>query len=124
MDMNYMGGYRKLMSNFNPFWGAELQQYYSEHMFAGELILQYEVARQIYLQALGQFYHAYLPFGWIIPAMKESIYSMGGRNYLLGFGLSAGLMSPVGPISISAGKDVHGKGWHYFLNLGFYFNPE
>ena len=124
LDMNYIGGYRKLMSNFNPFWGAELQQYYSEHMFAGQVILQYQPGRQIYLQALGQFYHAYLPFGWIIPAMKESVYSMGGRDYLLGFGASAGYLSPLGPISISAGKDVHGDGWHYFFNLGFYFDPR
>lgn len=124
LDMNYIGGYRKLMSNFNPFWGAELWQYYSEHLFAGEVIFQYQITKQVYLQALGQFYHAYLPFGWIIPAMKESIYSMGGRDYLLGFGASAGFMSPLGPLSISIGKDVHGNGWNYFLNLGFYFDPE
>jgi hypothetical protein len=34
---------------------------------------------------LGQFYHAYLPFGLLITAMEESIYDMGGRDYLLGF---------------------------------------
>lgn len=124
LDLNYIGGYRKLMSNFNPFWGAELWQYYSEHLFAGEVIFQYQIAKQVYLQALGQFYHAYLPFGWIIPAMKESVYSMGEKDYLLGFGASAGFMSPVGPLSISVGKDVHGNGWNYFLNLGFYFDPE
>ena len=124
LDMNYMGGYRKLMPNFYPFWGAELQKYHSEHLFAGELTFQYRIGRQVYLQAVGQFYHAYLPFGWLIPAMKESIYSMGGRNYLLGFGVSVGYMSPLGPISISVGKDVHGKGMHHFLNLGFYFDPD
>jgi NTE family protein len=123
LDMNYIGGYRKVMPNFNPFWGAELQEYHSEHLFSGEIMLQYEVGRQIYLQALGQFYHAYLPFGWIIPGMKESIYNMGGRDYLLGFGCSVGYMSPIGPISFSIGKDVHGKGVHHFLNLGFYFDP-
>ena len=124
LDMNYIGGYRKIMPNYNPFWGAELQEYHSEHLFSGELILQYKIGRQIYIQALGQFYHAYLPFGWIIPAMKESIYDMGGRDYLLGFGCSVGYMSPIGPISISIGKDVHEKGIHHFLNLGFYFDPD
>jgi hypothetical protein len=124
LDMNYIGGYRKLMPNFNPFWGAELMKYHSEHLFAGELTFQFKIGRQIYLQALGQFYHAYLPIGWIIPAMKESVYSMGGRDYLLGFGASVGYLSPLGPISISVGKDVHGTGMHHFLNLGFYFDPE
>jgi outer membrane translocation and assembly module TamA len=33
-------------------------------------------------------------------------------------------MSPIGPISISIGKDVHEKGIHHFLNLGFYFDPD
>jgi NTE family protein len=124
LDMNYIGGYRKLMPNFNPFWGAELQEYHSEHLFAGEVTFQYKFGRQIYLQALGQFYHAYLPIGWIIPGMKESIYSMGGRDYLLGFGASVGYQSPFGPISISVGKDVHSKGMHHSLNLGFYFDYD
>ena len=124
LDMNYIGGYRKLMSNFYPFWGAELQKYHSEHLFAGELIFQYQMGRHLYLQALTQLYHAYLPFGWIIPEMKNSIYSMGGRDYLLGFGASVGYMSPLGPISISVGKDIHGNGWQHFLNLGFYFDPD
>jgi hypothetical protein len=112
------------MPNYNPFWGAELQQYHSEHLFAGELIFQYKMGRQLYLQALGQFYHAYLPFGLLIPAMEESIYDMGGRDYLLGFGASVGYMSPLGPLSISIGKDVHSNRWHHFLNLGFYFDPK
>jgi len=124
LDMNYIGGYRKLMPNFHPFWGAELREYHSEHLFSSELIFQYRIGRQLYLQALGQFYHAYLPFGWIFPAMKESIYEMGGRNYLLGFGASVGYMSPIGPISISVGKDIHSNRMHHFLNLGFYFDPD
>jgi NTE family protein len=124
LDMNYIGGYRKIMPNYNPFWGASLQEYHSEHLFTGEVIFQYQIGRQLYLQALGQFYHAYLPFGWIIPGMKESIYDMGGRDYLLGFGCSVGYMSPIGPISFSVGKDIHGKGLYHFLNLGFYFDPD
>ena len=122
LDMNYIGGYRKLMPNFHPFWGSELREYHSEHLFSGEVMLQYKIGKQIYLQALGQFYHAYYPFGWIFPAMKESIYGMGGRNYLLGFGASVGYLSPLGPISISIGKDIHSHRMHHFLNLGFYFN--
>jgi len=124
LDMNYIGGYRKLMPNFRPFWGAELREYHSEHLFSSELLFQYRIGRQIYLQALGQFYHAYLPFGWIFPAMKESIYEMGGRDYLLGFGASVGYMSPIGPISFSVGKDIHSSSVHHFLNLGFYFDPD
>lgn len=124
LDMNYIGGYRKIMPNFNPFWGAELQEFHSEHLFSGEMAIQYKAGRQLYIRALGQFYHAYLPFGWIIPAMKESIYDMGDRDYLLGFGLSVGYVSPIGPISYSIGKDIHGKGATHFLNLGFYFDPD
>jgi len=124
LDMNYIGGYRKLMPNFHPFWGSELREYHSEHLFSSEVMVQYRIGRQLYLQALGQFYHAYYPFGLIFPAMKESIYSMGGRNYLLGFGASVGYLSPIGPISISIGKDVHSNRMHHFLNLGFYFNSN
>jgi len=124
LDMNYIGGYRKLMPNFNPFWGAELSKYHSEHLFFTGLMLQYKIGRQIYLQALGQFYHAYYPFGWIFPAMKDSNYEMGGRDYLLGFGASVGYMSPIGPISFSVGKDIHSNTMHHFLNLGFYFDPD
>jgi NTE family protein len=124
LDMNYIGGYRKLIPNFHSFWGAELSQYNSEHLFSSELMLQYKIGRQIYLQVLGQFYHAYLPFGWIFPAMKESIYEMGGRNYLLGFGASAGYMSPLGPISVSVGKDIHSSNAQFFLNIGFYLDPD
>lgn len=124
LDMNYIGGYRKLMPNFHPFWGSELGEHHSEHLFASQLILQYKIGRHIYLQALGQFYHAYYPFGWLFPAMKESIYGMGGRDYLLGFAASVGYLSPIGPISISMGKDVNSNRMHHFLNLGFYFNPN
>ncbi len=124
LDMNYIGGYRKLMPNFNPFWGAELNKYQSEHLFYTELMLQYKIGRHIYLQALGQFYHAYYPFGWIFPAMKDSKYDMGGRDYLLGFGASVGYMSPIGPISFSVGKDIHSNKMQHFLNIGFYFDPD
>jgi NTE family protein len=122
LDMNYIGGYRKLMSNFYPFWGAALQEYHSEHLFAGEMSLQHQIASKVYLRMIGQFYHAYLPFGWLFPGMKESIYNMGGRDYLMGFGASVGYMSRLGPISFSAGKDVHCDGMRCFLNLGFYFD--
>ena len=124
LDMNYIGGYRKLMPNFHPFWGSELQEYHSEHLFSTELTLQYRIGRQIYLQGLCQFYHAYYPFGWIIPAMKNSIYGMGGRNYLLGIGARIGYLSPIGPVSFSIGKDIHSNRMHHFLNLGFYFDTD
>ncbi len=124
LDINYIGGYRKLMPNSNPFWGAELSKYRSEHLFFTELMLQYKIGRQIYLQALGQFYHAYYPFGLIFPAMKDSNYNMGGRDYLLGFGASVGYMSPIGPISFSVGKDIHSNKMQHFLNIGFYFDPD
>ena len=124
LDMNYIGGYRKLMPNFYPFWGSELQGYHSEHLFSSELTFQYRIGRQVYLQALCQFYHAYYPFGWIFQGMKHSIYEMGGRDYLLGFGASAGWLSPIGPISVSIGKDVHSNRMYHFFNLGFYFDPD
>jgi NTE family protein len=124
LDMNYIGGYRKLMPNFNPFWGAELSKYRSEHLFFTELMLQYKIGSKIYLQALGQFYHAYYPFGWIFPTMKDSNYDMGGRDYLLGFGASVGYMSPIGPISFSVGKDIHGNKMQFYMNIGFYFDPD
>lgn len=124
LDMNYIGGFRKLMPNFNPFWGAELNEYRSEYLFFTELMLQYKIGRHIYLQALTQFYHAYLPFGWIFPAMKDSKYDMGGKDYLLGFGASVGYMSPIGPISLSLGKDIQNSKMQFFLNIGFYFDPD
>jgi outer membrane protein assembly factor BamA len=63
-------------------------------------------------------------FGWIFPAMKDSKYDMGGRDYLLGFGASVGYMSPIGPISFSVGKDIHSNKMQHFLNIGFYFDPD
>ena len=95
------------MPNFHPFWGSELREYHSEHLFSSEVMLQYKFGKQLYFQMLGQFYHAYYPFGWLFPAMKESIYGMGGRDYLLGLGASVGYQSPLDPISISIGKDVY-----------------
>ena len=70
------------------------------------LMIQYKIGKQLYLQALGQIYHAYYPFGWIFPAMKESLYEMGGRNHLIGIGFSVGYQSPLGPVSISIGKEA------------------
>jgi hypothetical protein len=61
------------LPNFRPFWGAGLAEYHAEHLFYNELMLQYRARRNIFLQLLSQFYHAYLPFGWIFPTLKEYI---------------------------------------------------
>jgi len=122
LDVNFIGGFRQLMPNFRPFWGAAPAEYGAENLFYNELMFQYRAGRNLFFQLKSQFYHPYLPFGWIFPSMKDSEYDFGGKDYLLGAGLSAGYRSPIGPLSIAVGKDLQGGGFNYFISLGFYFN--
>jgi outer membrane translocation and assembly module TamA len=46
---------------------------------------------------------------------------LGGERRRIGFGLSFGYNSPLGPISFSLAKDTKNSKLHTNLNMGFWF---
>mgnify|MGYP006283071783 CR=1 FL=1 len=121
LNQTYIGGFRKLSPNAQPFWGAETLRYYAENVFHNELMIRYEIRRNLYLSIISQYFLPN-PLSFLYSGIKNGEYNFGGKKHLFAVGGSIAYNSPLGPISFSIGKGNTGSNIQYNINIGFYFD--
>lgn len=118
-DYYFIGGFNPIYVNSQAFPGALEYSYVLPNFFLLRLGLRYEAFSRAFLTLGLEYADAEYPAVFLFP--DAEIATMGGLSRRAAIGLSAGYLSPVGPLSISLARDFHGGNLNANLNLGFYF---
>ena len=118
-EYDFIGGFIPGPVNSNEYWGVGIIEYVLASYFHGSFGLQYEVKRNIFLQAMINYLDTEHPMSWIYPDVDVGL--IGDNKRTFSFGGLVGIKSPVGPISFAFAKDQNRSDWKGSLILGFYF---
>jgi hypothetical protein len=118
-EYNFVGGFRPDLVNATEYYGAGKKEYYLANFFYGRVGAQYEVKRNIFLEAFLNGVTTEFPVSVLNPNAETG--DMDGRNSRFGYGGALGIKSPVGPIQLAVAKDHFQKNWKASLIIGFHY---
>jgi outer membrane protein assembly factor BamA len=118
-DYYFIGGFNPIFNHTSQYWGASDKEYISPNYFYTELALQFEVFKNTFVTAMGNYVDVQYPMEFFYDIQVGDY--LGGEMRRLGYGLSVGYNSPFGPISFSAAKDSQNSKIYTNFNLGFWF---
>lgn len=118
-DYYFIGGFNPRFRNVTEYFGANEKEYISPNYFYTKLILQYEPWNNLYVSGIVNYVDVQYPMKVFYPITVDNY--LGGEKRRLGYGLSLGYNSPLGPISFSMAWDTKLSKTHTNINVGFWF---
>lgn len=118
-DYYFIGGFNPRFKNVSEYWGASEKEYISPNYFYTKLILQYEPWNNLYVSGIMNYIDVQYPMEILYPITVDNY--LAGEKRRIGYGLSFGYNSPLGPISFSMAWDSKLSKTHTNINLGFWF---
>ncbi|NJN28153.1 MAG: hypothetical protein HC819_20360 [Cyclobacteriaceae bacterium] len=116
-DYYFLGGFNPNYPNASPFWGVYDKEFLAPNFFYTALGLQYELFNNVYLTAMSNYLDVQYPMDLLYNIQVDNY--LDGKKRRLGYGLSLGYNSPLGPISFSMARDTsYGK---VLANINFGF---
>ncbi len=117
-DYYFLGGFNPIFTNICTYWGANEKEFISPNYFYTNLALQYEVYKNLYITALGNYLDVQYPMEIFYNIQVDNY--LGGEKRRFGYGLSFGYNSPLGPITFSMAKDTKYSKTLTNINVGFW----
>lgn len=115
----YIGGFFPRGLNSLQYHGGNQREFQASNFFYAGCRIQYEVVRNLFLMGKVNYLDSEYPMKWVFRNIDPSI--LGDRYRRLGYSLSAGYSSPLGPINLAISKDHNRQGWQSFISIGFIF---
>lgn len=130
-EFDFIGGFFPDLVHANEFYGAGINEFTAANYFYGRITSQYEIKRNIFLQAHLNYINTEYPSKWIFN-MVEKWYNtseqnkfeptlLGNRTSRFGYGLTFGYRSILGPIKFSVAQDYNRRNLKAALSIGFYY---
>ncbi|MCK5207722.1 MAG: patatin-like phospholipase family protein [Cyclobacteriaceae bacterium] len=118
-DYYFLGGFNPRFKHVSEYWGATDKEYISPNYFYTKLVLQYEMFDNFFISGIANYMDVQYPMELFYDITVDDF--LGGERRRIGFGLSIGYNSPLGPISFSLAKDTKNTKVHTNFNVGFWF---
>ena len=118
-DYYFIGGFNPRFRNVTEFWGASDKEYIAPNYFYSKLALQFEPANRLFITGLVNYIDVQYPMEIIYPITVDDY--LAGERRRIGYGLSFGYNSPLGPLSFSMAWDSKLPKTHTNINIGFWF---
>jgi len=118
-EFDLIGGFTPDLVNANEYFGAGIKEYYLANYFYGRLGAQYEVKRNLFIQAHFNIITTEFPVSFLNPNVELG--KMGGRSTRYGYAAMIGMKSVIGPIMLAVGKDHFRNDWKASLIIGFHY---
>lgn len=116
----YFGGFRPRVINAQAFYGARNYDYSTSSYLLGKLDLQWRIQRKIYATAGVNYINIKYPMDWVFNYYNNNSDLGDNNSWRLGYGLSLGYLTLIGPISVSAGMDSKRGKLVSNFSMGFY----
>ena len=121
INFTFAGGFHPRVSNSIPFYGALNYDYLLASYFMTKLDLQYEMFPNVLITGGVNLVSINYPMEWLGIDDNELSDLGDNADYRLGYGLSLGYYSMIGPISVGITWDSQLKDFIGNVNIGFYF---
>jgi NTE family protein len=118
-EFDFVGGFTPDLVNANEYYGAGKKEYYLANYFYGRLGAQYEIHRNIFLQAFFNLVTTDFPVTFLNPDVEMG--NMWGETTRYGYAAMIGMKSAIGPIKLAVAKDHFRKGLRASLIIGFHY---
>ena len=118
-EFDFIGGFNPDLVNATEYYGAGIKEYYLANYFYGRLGAQYELFRNVFMQAHFNVVTTDFPVSFLYPNADTG--TMGGRTTRYGYGAMIGMKSVIGPIRFAFAKDHFRKDWKASLIIGFHY---
>jgi NTE family protein len=118
-EFDFIGGFSPDIVNANEFYGAGIKEYYLANYFYARLGAQYEMFRNVYLQAHFNVLSTEFPVTFLNTEVVMG--NMWGESTRFGYAAIFGMKSAIGPIKLAVAKDHFRKGLKASLIIGFHF---
>lgn len=121
IGLTFFGGFRPRIRNAVAFYGATNYAYTASSYLMAKLDIQLELTRKLFLTAGFNYLNVRQPMELLNKNYNQLADLGGDASWRLGYGLSLGYLTLVGPISISAGMDQRRGVPVANFSVGFYF---
>jgi NTE family protein len=118
-EFDFIGGFSPDIVNANEFYGAGIKEYYLANYFYARLGAQYELFRNVFLQAHFNVLTTEFPVTFLNPDVVMG--NMWGEKTRYGYAAMIGMKSAIGPIKLAVAKDHFRKGLRASLIIGFHY---
>ena len=118
-DYYFIGGFNPRFRHVSEFWGANDKEFVAPNYFYTKLVLQYEPINNLFVSGIFNYMDVQYPMELIYPITVNDY--LGGYKRRIGYGMSLGYNSPLGPISFSMAWDSKRSKTHTNINVGFWF---
>ena len=118
-EFDFIGGFNPDLINATEYYGAGIKEYYLANYFYGRLGAQYELKRNVFLQAHFNVVTTDFPVSFLNPDVILG--KMEGKTTRYGYGAMIGMKSVIGPIMLAVAKDHFRNDWKASLIIGFHY---
>ncbi len=118
-EFDFIGGFTPDLVNATEYYGAASKEYALANYFYGRVGAQYEIFRNIFMQANVNVVTTEFPVTFLYPNADTG--TMDGMSTRFGYGASIGMKSMIGPISFAVAKDHYRSGIKASLIIGFHY---
>jgi NTE family protein len=118
-EFDFIGGFTPDLVNANEYYGAGIKEYYLANYFYGRLGAQYEVFRNLFVQAHCNVATTEFPVSFLNPNVELG--DMRGKSTRIGYAAMIGMKSVIGPIKLAVAKDHYRNDWKASLIIGFHY---
>lgn len=116
-EYDFVGGFTPDLVNGTEFYGAGIKEFFLANYFYGRFGLQYELKRNLFIQTSINMVTTKFPVTFLYPQANTG--TMNGMASRFGYGVSIGMRSVIGPISLAVAKDNDRNGVKASLIIGF-----
>lgn len=117
-DYYFVGGFNPRFRNVSEYWGANNKEYVVPNYFYTKLVLQYEPIDNLFVSGIFNYVDVQYPMEIIYPINVDNY--LGGEKRRIGYGMSLGYNSPLGPISFSMAWDSKLSKTQTNINIGYW----
>jgi NTE family protein len=118
-EFDFIGGFTPDLVNATEYYGAASKEYALANYFYGRVGAQYEIFRNIFMQANVNVVTTEFPVTFLYPNADTG--TMGGRSTRFGYAAMIGMKSVIGPIKLAVAKDHNRNDWKASLIIGFHY---
>jgi NTE family protein len=117
---HYFGGFKPRIANAQAFYGAQNYDYSTSSHAIARLDIQWQLHRHIFTTAGINYLNIKYPMDWLGSKTYKKNYLGADYTSRMGYGLSIGYMTFIGPIAIAAGMDSRHQKLNANVSMGFH----
>ncbi len=117
-DYYFIGGFNPSNKHVTAFWGVQDKRFFAPNYYLGKLTAQWEFSDNLFFSGIFNYIDVQYPMAVFYDITVNDY--LDGEKRRLGYGLSLGYNSFLGPMAFSWARDSKSSNNQYNLNIGYW----